>query len=182
MTIPCGVRRATLDDAAAIAEIYNEAILTTTATFDTEPKSVEDRRKWLQAHCDRFPVYVADVVGRVVGWASLSSWSDRCAYGDTAETSFYVHSDFRGQGIGRQLKRTIIQAARELGYFTLIARVAEGSEASLHVNLAEGFRQVGTLRKVGFKFGRRLDVHFLQLMLQDDEASPQAQAFGAERC
>src|SRR3954465_14725432 len=98
------IRHAVLADAAAIAVIYNEAILTTTATFDTEPKSVDERTQWLKSHDERHPVLVAVVDGRVVGWASLSSWSDRCAYADTAETSFYVHSTYRGRGIGRRLK------------------------------------------------------------------------------
>src|SRR4051812_37360384 len=97
------VRHAELADVSAIAEIYNEAILTTTATFDTEPKSVAERAQWFTSHDDRHPVLVAVVDGRVVGWASLTSWSDRHAYGDTAETSFYVQSEARGRGIGRRL-------------------------------------------------------------------------------
>jgi L-amino acid N-acyltransferase len=160
------IRRAELADAPAIADIYNEAILTTTATFDTEPKSVEERTAWLQAHDDRHPVLVAVVDGKVVGWASLTSWSDRCAYADTAETSFYVHSTHRGRGIGRQLKLAIIDEATRLGFHTLIARVAEGSHESIHLNEATGFTHVGTLKQVGRKFGRLLDVHILQKMLK----------------
>lgn len=159
------IRRATLTDAAAIAEIYNEAILTTTATFDTETKTVEEREQWLQSHDERHPILVAVVGGRVVGWASLTRWSDRPAYDDTAETSFYVHSIQRGRGIGRQLKTAIIEEARQLGYHTLIARVAEGSAESLHLNESAGFVLVGTLREVGRKFGKLLDVHILQKML-----------------
>ena len=159
------IRRAQLSDAKAVAEIYNEAILTTTATFDTEPKSVEDREQWLRSHDERHPVLVATVDGRVVGWASLTVWSDRPAYADTAETSFYVHSTHRGRGIGRKLKAAIIEEARRLGYHTLIARVTEGSEESLHLNADAGFVLVGTLKEVGRKFGRLLDVHILQKML-----------------
>jgi len=82
------LRRAVSADAPAIADIYNEAILTTTATFDTEPKSVAEREQWLQSHDERHPVLVAVMDGIVVGWASLTRWSERCAYDDTAETSF----------------------------------------------------------------------------------------------
>ena len=159
------IRRAILADAAAIAEIYNEAILTTTATFDTEPKTPEERLTWLQAHDDRHPVLVAVMNDRIVGWASLSEWSDRSAYADTAETSFYVHSTQRGHGIGRTLKEALIEEARRLGFHTLIARVAEGSSASLHLNESTGFVHVGTLKEVGRKFGKLLDVHILQKML-----------------
>jgi L-amino acid N-acyltransferase len=159
------IRKAILDDAAAIAGIYNDAILNSTATFDTEPKSVEDRRDWLGSHDDRHPVLVAVASGRVAGFASLSRWSERSAYDDTAETSFYVHPEFRGRGIGRQLKAAIIDEARRLKFHTLIARIAEGSDASLHLNRSAGFAHVGTLRQVGRKFGRWLDVHLLQLIL-----------------
>ncbi|HZL90251.1 MAG TPA: GNAT family N-acetyltransferase [Pirellulaceae bacterium] len=159
------IRRAELADAPAIAAIYNEAILTTVATFDVETKSVEERIEWLSRHDERHPVLVAEVEGQVIGWISLSRWSDRRAYDDTAETSFYVKSEFRGQGVGRRLKEVIIDQARRLGYHSLIARVAQGSEQSLHLNLSMGFVLVGTLKEVGRKFGKLLDVHVLQKML-----------------
>ena len=73
------IRRAEIADAPRIAEIYNEAILTTTATFDTEVKSVAEREQWLASHDERHPVLVAVVEGTVVGWASLTRWSDRRA-------------------------------------------------------------------------------------------------------
>lgn len=159
------IRKAEIADVPAITEIYNEAIVTTTATFDTEPKTVEERTGWYESHDERHPVVVAEVDGKVVGWASLTRWSDRSAYDDAAETSFYVHSAYRGQGIGRKLKDAIIDEARRLKYHTLIARVAEGSDASIHLNEKAGFVYVGTLKEVGFKFGRRLDVHIMQQML-----------------
>ena len=159
------IRRAQLSDAAAIAHIYNEAILTTVATMDTEPKTPEERTQWLQSHDDRHPVLVAEVDGTVVGWASLTQWSDRPAYGATAETSFYVHSTHRGRGIGRKLKEAILDEARRLGYHTLIARITAGSIESVHLNESTGYVHVGTLREVGRKFGRLLDVHILQKIL-----------------
>ncbi len=159
------IRRAELADAPAIADIYNEAILTTTATFDTEPKSVAERASWLQSHDERHPVLVAVVDGEVVGWASLTPWSDRRAYDDTAETSFFVSSRQRGRGIGRTLKEAIIEEARRLRFHTLIVRVAEESRESLHLNESVGFVHVGTMKEVGRKFGRLLSVHILQKML-----------------
>jgi L-amino acid N-acyltransferase len=161
------IRLATPADVPAITEVYNEAILTTTATFDTEPKSEADRRTWLDSHGPRHPVLVAELDGQVVGWSALTPWSDRRAYDGTAETSFYVKSEFRGRGIGRALKDAILSEARRLGYHTLLARVAEGSEESLHLNRTAGFRHVGTMKQVGRKFGRLLDVHLLQLMLNE---------------
>jgi phosphinothricin acetyltransferase len=159
------IRKAELADAAAIAEIYNEAILTTTATFDIELKSVDERTQWLLSHDERHPVLVTVVDGKVVGWASLTRWSERRAYDDTAETSFYVHSMYRGRGIGRRLKEAIIEEARRLRYHTLIACVAEGSHQSIHLNESAGFVHVGTLKEVGRKSGKLLDVHIMQKML-----------------
>lgn len=168
------IRRATPADLPAITDIYNEAVTTTTATFDTETKSLDDRATWFATHGERHPVLVAELDGAVVGWSSLSRWSDRRAYDDTAETTFYVAAAHRGRGIGRQLKSAIIDEARRLGFHTLIARAAEGSDASLHLSESFGFHRVGTLREVGRKFGRLLDVHILQLMLQAHEHDPPA--------
>jgi L-amino acid N-acyltransferase YncA len=159
------IRRAEAADVPTITEIYNEAILTTTATFDTEPKSIAERMQWLQAHGERHPVLVALADGKIAGWASLSAWSERRAYADTAETSFYVHSTYRGQGIGRKLKEAIIAEARRLQFHTLIARIAEGSKESIHLNESVGFVHVGTLKEVGRKFDQLLGVHIMQKML-----------------
>ena len=165
------IRDAMVTDAVSIADIYNEAILSTTATFDTEPKSANDRKRWLEEHDDRHSVIVAEVEEEVVGWASLTSWSDRPAYDETAETSFYVAKPYRSCGIGRALKARTIQDARRLGFHSLIARVAEGSEASIHLNESFGFRHIGTMKEVGMKFGKRLDVHLMQLMLNESSNS-----------
>jgi L-amino acid N-acyltransferase len=159
------IRPAELSDLDAITEIYNEAILTTTATFDTEPKTRSEQIAWFQDHDTRHPVLVAVLDGKIAGWASLSKWSGRCAYADTAETSFYVKAEHRGQGIGRKLKAAIIEEARQLKFHTIIARVAQGSEESLHLNESFGFVCIGTLKEVGRKFNKLLDVHIFQKML-----------------
>lgn len=159
------IRPALISDVEAITGIYNEAILTTTATFDLEPKTYADRLQWLESHDARHPVLVAELEGQVVGWACLTEWNPRCAYADTAETSFYVREEHRGKGIGRQLKAAIIEEGRRLGFHTLIAGAAEGSDASLHLNKSFGFEVVGTFKDVGRKFGKSLDVTYLQKFL-----------------
>lgn len=159
------IRQAAASDVDSITEIYNEAILTTTATFDLEPKTHAERMQWFQSHGDRHPILVAELESHVVGWACLNQWSPRAAYADTAETSFYVKEEHRGNGIGRQLKAAIIEEARRLGFHTLIAGAAEGSDASLHLNKSFGFEVVGTFREVGRKFGKVLDVTYLQMFL-----------------
>jgi phosphinothricin acetyltransferase len=159
------IRPATVADVPAIAAIYNEAVLTTTATFDVEPKSLADRTEWLRSRGVRHPVLVAVVDGEVAGFAALSRWSDRVAYDDTAETALYVHSARQNRGIGRKLYAAAIAEARRLKFHTLIARITEDSAVSLHLHHSAGFVHVGTLREVGRKFGRLLDVHILQLVL-----------------
>lgn len=165
LTSGLSIRSATLDDAPAITEIYNEAILTTTATFDIEPKTVEDREVWLRNRTDRFPVLVAETGSRIVGWAALAPFSERAGYDDTAESALYVHSSYRGKGIGRQLKSRITDEARRHGFHSLIVRVTADSAASLHLNRDMGFVHIGTLREAGRKFGRLLDVHIMQKIL-----------------
>ena len=159
------IRKAVAADLGAITGIYNEAILTTTATFDTEPKTESERLGWFHSHDARHPIWVAVLDGTVVGWISLSQWSDRPAYNDTGETSFYVQSEHRGKGIGTVLLKTLVQEAHQLHYHTLIARIAGESEASLHVHEKFNFIQAGILTEVGLKFGKLLDVHILQKML-----------------
>ncbi|HLF36111.1 MAG TPA: GNAT family N-acetyltransferase [Cyclobacteriaceae bacterium] len=159
------IRRATLADLEAITGIYNEAILTTTATFDTEPKTLAERTEWFQSHDDRHPVLVAVVGQEVVGWSAINRWSDRPAYNDTAETSFYVKAGHRGQGIGKTLKAATIEEARRLKFHTLIARIAQDNPVSMHLNESAGFVHVGVMREVGKKFGKLLNVHILQKML-----------------
>lgn len=159
------IRRADLCDLDAITHIYNDAIRTTTATFDTDPKSDDEQLRWFESHDRKHPIIVAELDGTVVGWASLSKWSDRAAYSETAETSFYVQEEHRGKGVGRKLKQAVIDEARRLGFHSLIARVAQGSDESIHLNESFGFVRVGTLREVGRKFGRLLDVHIMQKIL-----------------
>ncbi len=158
------IRDADHDDLKEITEVYNEAILETVATFDTEPKTMEEQEIWFTQHGPRNPIVVAEQDGLVIGWASLSKWSDRCAYADTAEVSLYVRKSFRGKGIGRKLFKAILDSGRRAGLHTVIARIAEGNEISVHLHEAMGFVHVGVMKEVGRKFGRRLDVHVMQLI------------------
>ncbi|MFN8155687.1 MAG: N-acetyltransferase family protein [Bacteroidia bacterium] len=158
------IRPAEEKDIPEITQIYNEAVRNTTATFDTEEKTTEDRLLWFRHHDEQHPVIVAEAEGRVAGWASLSKWSDRCAYDSTAETSLYVHVDFRQRGIGKQLMEVLVLEARKLGLHTLLARITHGNEQSIYLHERMGFQLIGTMKEVGIKFDKYHDVHMLQLV------------------
>jgi L-amino acid N-acyltransferase YncA len=160
------VRPATMKDLGAITEIYNEAILKTVATFDTKSKTIEEQKSWFEGHDPKHPILVAEGDGIVVGWASLSKWSDRCAYSDTAEISLYVKEEYRGKGIGKKLMGEILDQGQRVGLHTVIARIAELNEASIRLHEAFGFEHVGTMKEVGRKFGQLLDVHIMQKMFE----------------
>jgi L-amino acid N-acyltransferase YncA len=159
------IRPATALDLEAITRIYNQAILSTTATFDTEVKTIEEQRSWFEHHGSKNPVIVAEQDGKITGWASLTAWSDRCAYSETAEVSLYIEENYRGRGLGRILSEAIIRAGRDAGLHTLIARIAEGNAASIHIAESQGFEHIGVMREVGRKFGQLLDVYLMQIML-----------------
>jgi phosphinothricin acetyltransferase len=156
------IRSARREDLDSITEIYNEAVIKTVATFDTEPKTYEDQKKWFNDHESKNPILVAELNGVIVGWASLSKWSDRCAYSDTAEISLYVREEYQGKGIGRHLIETIIKEGKKTGLHTIIARITEGNESSLHLHRSVGFTYIGIMKEVGKKFGKRQDVHLMQ--------------------
>ena len=156
------IRPATIGDLPEITEIYNDAILKTTATFDTEPKTLDEQKVWFEHHDASFSVIVAEENGVVLGWASLSRWSDRCAYSKTGEVSLYVRESHRGKGIGRKLFETIMEEGKQVGLHTVLSRIAQDNPISIHLHEEMGFKEVGVMREVGVKFGKLLNVHLLQ--------------------
>ena len=160
------VRPATKDDLIAIMDIYNQAIMNTTATFDTEPKSFENRLEWFTNRDESFIIMVIEVDNLVVGYAALNKWSERKAYDITAEISIYISESHRGKGFGKLLLNTIVLSAKNTKLNSLLARITEGNEQSIYMHQQVGFAIVGVMKKVGEKFGRMLDVTMLQLMLK----------------
>jgi L-amino acid N-acyltransferase YncA len=160
------IRPAVHADAARIAEIYNQAVMHSTATFDTEPETAEDREHWLGEHtAPQHPVIVAERDGRVVGWASLSRYSDRCAYEATVEASAYIDEAETGRGLGTALSQALLEAGRAGGVHAVLARICTENTASLAMSRKLGFVEVGVMREVGVKFGRSLDVMVLEKLL-----------------
>ncbi|RMH86202.1 MAG: N-acetyltransferase family protein [Actinomyces sp.] len=152
-------------DAEAIRAIYNHEVEHTTHTFDLEPRTLDQQRAWLAERTGAFAVLVAEIDGRVAGFASLSPYRDRPAYRTTVEDSVYVDRTCRSRGVGRALLSGVVEAAANRGFHSVIGRIVGGHEASIALHHACGFRVVGTEREVGRKFGRWLDVVIMQRLL-----------------
>lgn len=166
MKASCSIRPALESDLVAINEIYNHYVLNSTCTYQEEPESLEGRRRWFDQHGGKHPVIVAVAAdGQVAGWGSLSAFRERSAFRRTVENSIYVHHEYHRRGIGSLLLEELIARARKLGHCVIIAGVDGEQIASAALHLRFGFEKVGHLKRVGFKFGRWLDVIYMELCL-----------------
>ena len=165
---PFTVRLATSDDLPAINDIYNYYVDHSTCTYQTEHETLEARQAWFADHPpDKYPVTVAELDGIVVGWGSLSQFRPRAAYAPTVEASVYIHHEFHRHGLGKALLLDLIARARAAGFHSLIGGASADQMASVALQESLGFTHVANLKEVGYKFGRCLDVVYLQLMLSD---------------
>ena len=159
------VRLAQLKDLPAISDIYNDAVLNTTASYDYEPRSMDHRLAWYELHQKQdLPVYVAEEDG-VIGWSSLSKYHDRVGYRFTVEDSVYIAEPHRGKGVGKALLAPLIEAARKRDLRAIIGAIDADNQASIRLHARFGFEKVGHFKKVGFKFERWLDVVYMELLL-----------------
>ena len=159
------IRIAEQRDLDQILDIYNEAVLHTTATFDIKPRTQKQQIKWFKEHDGKFLVLVYDLNGIITGWASLSRWSDRLAYEGTAENSIYVKEKFQRKGYGKKLLIQLLKNAKKNGLHTIIARISEGNQVSIKMHSDLGFEFIGTMKEAGKKFGRYIDVTLMQKMI-----------------
>jgi len=162
------VHEAVVTDLPGILAIYNDAVLNTTAVWNETVVDLENRRAWL-AERDRlgYPVLVAVENGEVLGYASFSDFRAWDGYRYTVEHSVYVRSDKRRLGIGRALLTPLVDWARELGKHVMVAGIEASNEASIRLHTRLGFKKVGQLEQVGTKFGRWLDLVFMQFTLNE---------------
>lgn len=166
MKQPILIRDATEADLAAIRDIYNDAVEHTTAIWNDQLIDVENRRAWLEMRRAKgFPVLVAEMDGKVAGYASYGDWRAFDGYRHTVEHSVYVHKDARGAGIGKALMEALIGRAREGRVHVMIAAIEAGNTASIRLHESLGFRLVGIHEEVGTKFGRWLDLAMMELKL-----------------
>ena len=161
------IRHATIQDAPAIKDIYNDAVLNTTAIWNDSPVDPQNRVEWMSIRGEQgYPVFVSAMEnGDVSGYASYGAWRAFDGFSQTAELSLYVHSDYRGQGIGRALLGHLITAAEAQGLHVLIAGIEAQNSASIGLHSSLGFIETARMPQVGKKFGRWLDLVFLQKQL-----------------
>jgi L-amino acid N-acyltransferase len=159
------IRPAAEADLPAVRDIFNHYVLTSTCTFVLEPVTLDERRQWLKSHGPAHPATVAEIRDEVAGWASLSPWRPRAAYAKSVEFSVYVRHEAHRRGIGRALLADLLVRARAAGHHTVIGGACVEQVASLELQRALGFVEVARFREVGFKFGRWLDVVYMQVML-----------------
>jgi L-amino acid N-acyltransferase YncA len=165
MKVPYTIRPATEADLTAINDIYNHYVLHSTCTYQEESETMDDRRHWFKRHGERHPIIVAVADGRVTGWGSLSPYQARSAYRFTVENSVYVHHELHRHGIGSLLLEELVVRARHLGHRAIIAGIDGQQTASVALHNNFQFEKVGHLKEVGFKFGRWLDVIYMELNL-----------------
>ncbi len=159
------IRQVEFQDAKAITDIYNEYVLHSVATFDTEPVQEEEMRARITEISSHFPYFVYEEDKEITGYCYAHTWKERSAYRYTLETTVYLSPGHTGKGIGMLLMQRLIEACRENGYRALIACITEGNEASNILHERLGFKQVSRFTKVGLKFDRWLDVADYELLL-----------------
>jgi L-amino acid N-acyltransferase YncA len=161
------IRHASEADIAEIQAIYAHHVLNGTGTFEEEPPSVEEMQVRYAEVIDKNCVWLVatDATG-VLGYGYYTPFRDRSAYRYTVEDSIYVREDVRGQGVGKALVAKLIELATAQGLRQMIAVIGDSENVgSIGVHASLGFHRIGTLKSVGMKFGRWLDVVSMQRAL-----------------
>ena len=155
------------EDTQAILDIINHNILHSTALYDYKIRSLEQQQKILEEKLDKnFPVIVAELDGKVIGFGMYSEFRFREAYKFTVEHSVYVNKHYNGKGIGKQLLQELISLARQQKLHTMIAVIDAENQGSIVFHEKFGFKTVGVIKESGFKFDHWLDSVFMQLILE----------------
>ena len=156
------------NDIAQITEIYNQGIEDRIATLETNIKSVEEMKQWLAVRSERHKVLVLeDGVGVIKGWASLNVFNARECYQGVADLSIYIRREERGKGLGKKLLLTLIEKAKEVGFYKMVLTTLSCNEIGHRLYHSVGFTKVGTYMKQGRLDGKWVDVHVMEKFLLD---------------
>ncbi|AGE28801.1 MULTISPECIES: GNAT family N-acetyltransferase [Pseudomonas] len=167
------IRDAIESDLPAIRAIYNDAVLNTTAIWNEQPVDLANRQTWFQARqAQGYPILVSIENDEVTGYASFGDWRPFEGFRYSVEHSVYVRHDQRGKGLGPRLMQALIERARTCGKHVMVAAIESGNLASIHLHERVGFITTGQMPQVGIKFGRWLDLTFMQLALNPGAEPP----------
>lgn len=168
------IRDAVPADLPAVRDIYNDAVLNTTAIWNEQPVDLANRQAWFDARqVQAYPILVAvDQLDAVVGYASYGDWRPFEGFRHSVEHSVYVRADQRGKGLGPQLLDALIERARAGNKHVMVAAIESGNAASIRLHERLGFKITGQMPQVGIKFGRWLDLTFMQLILNPGAPPP----------
>ena len=165
------IREATEKDLMDILEIYNDAILNTTAVYDYQAHTLADRTQWYEKKKqDGYPLLVFEKNGKVAAFATFGPFRPWPAYKYTIEHSVYVHENYRKEGLATKLMQELIKIANERKYATLVAGIDAANASSIKMHEKLGFTFSGVIKKAGFKFDKWLDLAFYQLELKGPKA------------
>ncbi len=156
------IRLARAADMGVVNDIYNHYVLDSTCTFQETPEPLSGRHEWLARHGAAHPVTIAELDGQVVGWGALSAYHNRSAWRFTVENSVYVDHRLHHRGIGSAILADLLERAQALGHHAVIAVIAAEQAASIGLHARFGFTEVGRFHEVGRKFGRWLDVVYME--------------------
>ncbi len=161
------IRPAETKDLSAILEIINHNILYSTALYDYDPKPLEEIEAWFTAkQQEAWPVIIAECDGVVTGYGSYGPFRFKQGYRFTVEHSVYVTHSHSGKGVGRLLLTELINLAKAGGYHTMVGGIDANNTGSIDFHAKFGFTDAGTIKEAGFKFGKWLDLKFMQLILE----------------
>lgn len=170
------IRYAVKEDCAAIAAIYNNAVINTAAIWNDQTVDADNRIAWFEARALLgYPVIVSEENGVVTGYASFGDWRAFDGFRHTVEHSVYVHPEHQGKGLGLALMERLIEEAKRIGKHVMVAGIEAQNQGSIHLHQKLGFTITGQMPQVGTKFGRWLDLTFMQLQL-DNRSDPDAPA------
>lgn len=159
------IRPAAVSDAAECLKIYKYYINETTVTFEEQPPTVAEFEERILRITKDYPFLIAESAGKTVGYAYLDKYNERSAYRFAADLSVYLDRDFRGAGTGSKLLAAIENEAKTKGIKNIISIITEENVPSVNFHEKRGFIKRGCMQKVGFKFGKWLDVLFYQKAL-----------------
>lgn len=166
------IRDAVESDLPEILEIYNDAVLNSTAIWNETPVDLANRKAWLaERNAAGFPVMIArGPLDQVMGYASYGHWRNFEGFRHTVEHSVYVRSDRRGLGVGPRLLEALIERARDAGMHVMVAAIESENRSSIRLHRRLGFSVTGQMSQVGRKFDRWLDLTFMQLILSPERS------------